>query len=126
VKFYDAKGRGSSEREPSIIWQGYNGICSRIQLLNKDRSPCIRFSSKANYRRYTKCRKLGSDHDGKLSFMMLLKHVILEQKKLVIRHYRRKHRFINKFLKSSLWIIRRNEENNTHKLYKYKFIHIDR
>ena len=58
--------------------------------------------------------------------MPLLKHSILEQKKLGIRHYRRKHPFINKFLKSSLWIIRRNEENNTHKLYKYRFIDIDR
>ena len=57
--------------------------------------------------------------------MPLLKHSILEQKKLGIRHYRRKHPFINKFLKSSLWIIRRNEENNT-QLYKYRFIDIDR
>jgi nitrogen regulatory protein PII len=68
VKFYDVKGRGSSEREPSIIWQGYYEIRPRIQLLNIGQSTCIRFINKANYREYTKCRRLGSDHDGKIFF----------------------------------------------------------
>ena len=89
MTFYDIKGRGRSKREPVSV--GREGIMRYVpEFASRIKIEVIVSDSLAKpiIDDIINVIRTGSDYDGKIFFMMLLKRMILEQKKLVISHYR--------------------------------------